>query len=99
MPSPNEVVQLINNQFGQEIEDTIEEVNDLIERINQDPKLFTYELIEEVENLALKCLKCPKCGSKLIKLKSDFESSEYFGQPVQEEQSRYGCENCGYIKV
>jgi Zn finger protein HypA/HybF involved in hydrogenase expression len=98
MPSPYELVQLLNSQFGQQIEDTIEEVEDLINRINYNPSQFTYELKEEIENLALKNLKCPLCGSNLIKLKSNYESSEYNGKEVQEEQLRYGCENCGYIK-
>jgi DNA repair exonuclease SbcCD ATPase subunit len=98
MPSPYELVQLIHNQFGQEIENTIDDVNDLIERIEYNPNQFTYELAEEVENLALRSNKCPLCGCNLIKLKSDYESSEYNGQPVKEEQSRYGCENCSYIK-
>jgi Zn finger protein HypA/HybF involved in hydrogenase expression len=100
MPSAYEVVQLINSQFGQQIENTIADVNDLIERIEYNSRQFTYELTEEVEHLALKSNKCPLCGCNLVKLDSEYESSEYNGQVVQEELSKYGCEslNCGYIK-
>lgn len=97
--SKYDLIQMINRN-NHDVEDTIQDINDLIEDIDTDPKKFTYELSIELEEFCEKLNRCPLCGSNLVKLKSDYESSEYFGQPVQEEQSRYGCESssCGYIK-
>lgn len=100
MPSPNEILQMINRQFGITQQQVIEEVNELIKTIDDDPKKFTYELSKELEQYCERIGLCPLCGSKVIRLGLDFEPSEYFGQPVNEEIVRYGCEssNCGYIK-
>jgi uncharacterized protein with PIN domain len=99
MPSKYDLIQMINRN-NHDVEDTIQDVNDLIEDIDKDPKKFTYELSTELEEFAEKLNRCPLCGSELTKLKSDYESSEYLGQPVQEEILRYGCESstCTYTK-
>jgi hypothetical protein len=100
MPSPYELVQLVNNQFGIQPQETIEEINDLRSEIDKDPKKFTYELSQEIEEFSEKLGLCPLCGCNLVKLESSYEPSEYCGQSVYEEHSRYGCESssCSYIK-
>ena len=49
-----ELIQMINRQFGITQQQTIEEVNDLIETIDNNPKAFTYELATELEEFSEK---------------------------------------------
>jgi len=99
MPSKYELIQMINrnNHYAS---DTIQDVNDLIADIDNDPKKFTYELAQEIEEWSLNLNLCPLCGGRIIKLGKSYEPSEYFGRPVQEKIIRYGCEvsNCSYVK-
>lgn len=97
--SKYDLIQMINRN-NHDVEDTIQDVNDLIEDIDKDPKKFTYELSTELEEFAEKLNRCPLDGGKIVQIGKDYESSEYFGQPVREEIIRYACENssCGYIK-
>jgi hypothetical protein len=100
MPSKYEIIQMINRQFSHSPRETIEEVNELIEDINNDPKAFTYELAQEIEEFSEKLNLCPLCGCDIIQIGKDYESSEYLGQTVKETIIRYSCDSssCGYIK-
>jgi len=99
MPSKYDLIQMINrnNHYARE---TIQDVNELIEDIDNDPKAFTYELAEEIESFSRKLNLCPLCGERIVQIGKDYQHSEYFGQPVNEQINRYGCDNpsCGYIK-
>ena len=88
------------NRTNHNVEDTIQDINELIEDIDNNPKKFVYDLSNELEEWCDQLGRCPLCGSKVIELDSGYQSSEYFGQLVQERIPIYGCEatNCGYIK-
>lgn len=86
-----------NNHYASE---TIQDINELIEDIDNDPKKFTYELTKEIEEFADKVNLCPLDGGEIVQIGKDYQSSEYFGRLVNEQITRYGCDNpnCGYIK-
>lgn len=97
--SKYDLIQMFNrnNHYARE---TIQDINELIEDIDNDPKKFTYELSEELSQFGEKLNLCPLCTSNIIKLNSNYEFSEYQGNEIAEEIPIYGCENanCGYIK-
>lgn len=98
--SKYDLIQMYNrNNYGN-VENTIQDINELIEDIDNDPKKFIYDLSNELEEFAEKVMRCPLCGNRVIELDSSYQSSEYFGQPVQERMLTYGCEcsNCSYIR-
>lgn len=99
MPSKYDLIQMIirDNHYAS---DTIQDVNEIIADIDNNPKKFTYELSKEIEEFAEKLQLCPLCGEPIVQIGVDYEPSEYFGQPVQEKSIRYGCDSasCGYIK-
>lgn len=99
MPSPYDLIQLINSQFAYTQKDTIEEINELISDIDKDPKKFTYELSEELSDWCKTKNKCPLCGEEIVQIGVDYESSEYFGYPTNEKIVRYACDSpsCSYI--
>ena len=94
--SPNEIVQMIYKN-SKTIKEAIETINDLIADIDNDSKKFTYDLSEEIEDFSLCRTKCPLCGCDIIQIGKDTQSSEYFGQPVDEEIIKWGCNECTYI--
>lgn len=99
MPSKYDLIQMINrdNHYARE---TIEDINELIEDIDTDPKKFTYELAQEIENFSQKLNLCPLCGSELIEIdKWDESRGEHCGREVSEIMYKYGCEssNCSYV--
>ena len=95
-----DLIQMYNRENHGNVENTIQDINELIADIDNNPKKFIYNLSNELEEFSEKLMRCPLCGGKIIELDVDYEASEYFGQPVQETISTYGCEsvNCGYIK-
>jgi hypothetical protein len=96
MPSANEVLQMINRDFGHTPTETIEELNDLI---NQLPKCsFKDNLIEERDDYCERTEYC-KCGNKLEIVDQWKESrGEMLGRVVYEDIYVIGCTSCGYIK-
>jgi hypothetical protein len=94
------LIQMYNRDNYGNVENTIQDINELIADIDNNPKKFIYDLSNEIEEFAEKVMRCPLCGSKVIQLDTSYESSEYFGQPVQEKILTYGCESssCSYIK-
>jgi len=96
--SPYDILQMIN-RTNRNANETIQDVNDLIADIDNDPNKFTYELSQEVDEFAKKLNLCSLCGGEIVQIGRDFEDSEYFGNPVQEQINRYGCDSpdCSYI--
>ena len=94
--SPNDIIQIFNRN-NYEVQETIEDINELIEQIDNDSNNFTYNLSEALEEWSLQLKKCPLCGANIIKINTNEEHSEYQGQDVSEIINRYGCEDCNYI--
>lgn len=94
--SKYEIIQMFNrnNHYTRE---TIQDINELIEDIDTNPKKFTYELSEEIEQFAEKLKLCPLCGANIVQIGRDEQFSEYSGQPVSEQINKYGCDECNYI--
>lgn len=86
------------NRNNYEVGETIQTLNLLIDDIRNSNEELADKLEENKYSLADRTNKCPKCGSDIIEISVQYQSSEYFGQPVKERIPTYGCENCGYIK-
>lgn len=95
--TPYELLEDIKRNCQDNIHRTIEESNDLLAEISKDPQKFIDNFGLEIEEFADKNNVCPTCGTKLIEMVSK-ESSEYFGQPVQENIYTYKCDNCNFKK-
>ena len=98
--SADELLQVILEYCNTNTKLTIESMNELIAQITDNPKQLAYDLSERLEEWALERESCPLCGEDIVQLRRDTQSSEYFGQPVEEIENIYGCDNpsCGYIK-
>lgn len=91
-----DLVQMINRN-NHEVSETIQDINILVSDIRNNPKELADKLEYDKNSLADRTFHCPRCGSDIIEIDVNYESSEYFGQPVQERIPTYGCD-CGYIK-
>jgi hypothetical protein len=98
--SADELLQVIWEYCRTNTKETIETVNELIAQITDNPKQLAYDLSERLEEWSLERGYCPLCGENIVQLGRNTQSSEYFGQPVEEIENIYGCDNpsCGYIK-
>jgi len=98
--SPDEILQAVWEYCGTNTKETIESMNDLIVKITDNPKHLAYDLSERLEEWSLDRDSCPLCGDDIVLINRDYQSSEYFGQSVNEQLNTYGCKSssCGYIK-
>ena len=98
--SADEILQMVWELCSTNTKLTIESMNELITQITDNPKQLAYDLSERLEEWSLERDSCPLCGEDIVEISIDNQSSEYFGQPVQEKIPTYGCESstCGYIK-
>lgn len=92
-----ELLLAIKDYSNDNIQETIEQANELLMMIINNPKKFELEFSQEIEEYADKNNACPSCGVKLNEIVSK-ESSEYFGQEVEENIYTYECESCNFIK-
>jgi hypothetical protein len=92
-----ELTQMINRN-NHEVSETIQYLNMLVSDIRNNHKELADKLEDDNFSLADRTGKCFKCGGNMVEKSIHFQSSEYFGQPVQERIPIYGCESCGYIK-
>lgn len=95
--SPYELILSIKDYCENDKKETIEQVNDLLIQLMDNPREFTNRLANELEEFCTSHDLCPQCGSKIMLLKSDQVQEEYQGLPVDREENTYGCEECGYI--
>lgn len=91
-----ELILAIKDYCNNDNKETIEQVNDVLVQLMDNPRKFTNQLANEIEEFCGDGL-CPQCGSKLELLKSDKVQEEYQGFSVDREENTYGCEECGYI--
>lgn len=92
-----ELLLAIKDYSNDNIQETIEQANELLMMIMDNPKKFELEFSKEIEELADKHNVCPTCGVKLNEIISK-EKSEYLGQEVEENIYTYECENCNFVK-
>ena len=92
-----ELILAIKDYSNGDIKETIEQANDLLVMIMDNPQKFTDDLSNEIEEFADKYNVCPTCGSKLKEIINK-EKSEYNGQEVYEKIYTYECEECNFVK-
>lgn len=96
LPSPNDMVQMINRN-NHESSETIQDLNELLEDI-KNPS-WQKRLEEEKLDFADRTNSCPNCGNPLEVIDKWKESrGEMMGREVYEEMSTVGCTKCNYIK-
>ena len=78
------------------IQETIEDVNDIIWQIDKDPKAFVEKLSKELEEFASMYNMCPLCGDELSPTVW-YEDRPYGDTYVKEKMVEYRCKNpeCG----
>lgn len=90
------IMAIYKNDEETTIQETIEDVNDLIWQIDKDPKAFTEKLSKEIEEFASMYNKCPLCGEDL---QPDvwYEDRPYGDGYTKEKMVEYRCKNpeCG----
>lgn len=79
-----------------DIQDTIVEVNNLLDDIYNNHKKLGYGLESELETLAISEHKCMSCGAELT-VERELQYSEYNGQTVAEEINITCCSECDYV--
>lgn len=94
--TPYELILAIKDYCNNDNKETVEQVNDLLVQLMDNPRKFTRQLTNELDEFCGDSL-CPQCGSKLKLIKSDQAQEEYQGFPVDREENTYGCKECGYI--
>jgi transcription initiation factor IIE alpha subunit len=79
---------------------TIEEVNDLIYQIQNDPSKLAYELSNELEEYYSSKNVCPLCGEELETKTWEENRGEYFGSKAIETMGKTMCSSgsCSYIR-
>lgn len=92
--TPLSLIRYIEENFS--IEETILEVNDLIETLEHNPK-FKEELKESLIEYSKSFNRCPECGQNLEVIDSYTEYYEFWGSQVSKEFKTYGC-ICGYTE-
>lgn len=92
-----EVLLAIKDYSNDNIQETIEQANELLMMIINNPKKFEIEFSTEIEEFADKHNVCPTCGIKLNEI-IEKEKSEYLGQDVEENIYTYECEECNFVK-
>ena len=90
------IMAIYKNDEETTIQETIEDVNNLIWQIDKDPKAFTEKLSKEIEEFASMYNKCPLCGEDL---QPDvwYEDRPYGDGYTKEKMVEYRCKNpeCG----
>lgn len=92
-----ELLLAIKDYSNGNIQETIEQANELLMMITNNPKKFELDFSTEIEDLADKHNVCPTCGTKLNEIINK-EKSEHFGQYVEENIYTYECGECNFVK-
>ena len=96
LPSPNDMVQMINRN-NHDPSETIKDLNELLEDIEN--LSWKKRLIEEKLDYCDRTFSCPDCGTPLEIIDKWEESrGEMMGREVYEEMCTVGCTKCNYIK-
>lgn len=95
--SPYELILAIKDYCDNDNKETVEQVNDLLVQLMDNPRKFTNQLANELKEFCTSHDLCEQCGSKIELLKSDQVQEEYQGFSVDREENTYGCSECGYI--
>ena len=98
--SPDEILQAVWEYCKINKRETVDSMNNLISQIIDNPQKLADNLSEYLEDWCLEKNICPLCSSEIVQISRNTQSSEYFGQPTEEIENVYGCDNpsCGYIK-
>ena len=90
------IMAIYKNDEESTIQETIEDVNDIIWQIDKDPKAFVEKLSKELEEFASMYNRCPLCGDEL---QPDmwYEDRPYGDGYTKEKMVEYRCKNseCG----
>lgn len=95
--SPYDLILATKDYCDDYNKEAVEQVNDLLVQMMDNPRKFTNQLSNELEEFCDRNCLCPQCGSELELLKSDKAQEEYQGGLVDREENTYGCKECGYI--
>lgn len=98
--SPDEIFEAVWEYCRKNKSETVDSMNNLISQIIDSPQKLADNLSEYLEDWCSDRNICPLCSSEIVQISRQAQSSEYFGQPVEEIENLYGCDNpsCGYIK-
>lgn len=94
--TPYELIETIDKVSNTKKE-TVEDVNDLLVQMMDNPRKFTNQLANELDEYCGSNSICPRCGSKLELLKLDKVQEEYQGFLADRNENTYGCKKCGYV--
>lgn len=87
---------MIQKFYDNDIEETILETSDFIERLEHSSTNYLKDLQKELEEYSYNHTKCYICGQDL-ETKTDYEVSEYQGFPCREEINELCCPEHGEI--
>ncbi|HBJ1650906.1 TPA: hypothetical protein LA460_000125 [Clostridium botulinum] len=94
MPN-DELIQAIKSYYNNDLKITTEEINELIGKILNNPRNFTYNLSRELEEFCNKENICSNCGTELKTTTYDEYRGEYLGKYSFERVTYNKCPNCG----
>lgn len=94
-----DLVEVIESAYcNNNAKECIEELNDLLGMMLNNPNRFITDFSIAIEEYAEEKNICPFCGSELEIVDSYLEDHEYFGTPCSKQVNTYGCsDNCGFI--
>lgn len=95
--SPYELILSIKDYCENDNKETIKEVNDLLVQLMDNPRKFTSQLTNELDEFCESHNRCVQCGGKIRLFNSNLVQEEYQGFPTDREENTYGCEECGHI--
>lgn len=95
--STYDIIEAFYIKNEKDIKFTIEDINGIILQLKEGAKYFISSLEEELNMFAEVKGVCPHCGEQIVTIsESDEDRGEYFGTPVVEKETTYGCPECGY---
>lgn len=95
--SPFELILAIKSYCEDDLKETVEETNDLIGQILNNPRKFAYNLSKELEEFCDIQDICTNCGNELETITYEEDRGEYLGSPCSETITYKKCPNCGMV--
>lgn len=95
---PFEIILAIKSYCDDDLKETVEETNDLIGQILNNPRKFAYDLSIELEEFCDIQDICTNCGNQITYETYKEDRGEYLGTPCSENITYTKCPNCGLIE-